>query len=128
MRVDTSLGDPGIIPGTKLVRRDYLTLVVETFVEVNDSSGLHRASTCALEEVVSWIHRRGREKVGLDVSWNRKPVDIKLLQSQLVGWVVGQEVMMIRCNSIIRMVCDGGGGSGGGGDGGSGQSDAIGSS
>ncbi|XP_043675682.1 uncharacterized protein LOC122632656 [Vespula pensylvanica] len=52
----------GIIPGTKLVRRDYLTLVVETFVEVNDSSGLHRASTCALEEVVSWIHRRGREK------------------------------------------------------------------
>nr|XP_050855748.1 uncharacterized protein LOC127066277 [Vespula vulgaris] len=52
----------GIIPGTKLVRRDYLTLVVETFVEVNDSTGLHRASTCALEEVVSWIHRRGREK------------------------------------------------------------------
>lgn len=36
------------------------------------------------------------------VSWNRKPVDIKLLQSQLVGWLVGQEVMMIRCNSIIR--------------------------
>lgn len=32
----------------------------------------------------------------------RKPVDIKLLQSQLVGWLVGQEVMMIRCNSIIR--------------------------
>lgn len=58
-----------IIPGTELVRRDEPN-VVKTFVEVNDSSGLHRASTCALKEVVSWIHRRGREKVGRIVLQN----------------------------------------------------------
>lgn len=39
------------------------------------------------------------------VSRNRKPVDIKLLQSELVGWLLEREVMMIRCNWMQPTTC-----------------------